>query len=238
VQGARWSDAATLGTATSATPALAGTVGLGVQYLDWGARAARLPDAARDATGALGTRGPVPAASLAASVAYARPLLGLRAGVAVKALEERLGATRDHALAVDVGVAKGFLFDNVVLALAAQNLGRGLDLAGGRAALPSRVTVGIAGAGYPLRSWLDVGVSYALSVLRGGGVVTGGGVEAALVPLDGYAIALRTGVRRTPDPRERPVTAGLGLTRDRLSLDYAYEPLAGQDAHRVGVRLR
>jgi hypothetical protein len=46
------------------------------------------------------------------------------------------------------------------------------------------------------------------------------------------------GGRHTLAPGERPVTAGLGVTRDRLSLDYAYEPFAAGTAHRVGVRVR
>ena len=137
-----------------------------------------------------------------------------------------------------VGLAKGCLQENVVVGLAVQHLGAGLQLAGARAPLPTRVTLGFSGASYPLNPWLDVGASAAVSVLRGGDVAVAGGGELSLVPLQGYAITARAGARRTLAPGERPVTAGLGFTRDRLSLDYAYEPFASRDAHRVGVRVR
>ena len=237
-QGARYGAASTLGALTTTLATLAGTVGVGVQYLDYGAPAGGLAAIDRTVAGTLPTRGPVTASSLAATVGYARPMLGVRAGVALKYVEERLGDRRDGTIAVDVGVAKGAFRDNVIVGLALQQLGHGLQLAGARAPLPTRVTLGVAGASYPINTWLDVGASGTLSVLRGGDVAGGAGVEAAIVPLEGYAISLRTGARRTLAPGERPVTAGIGLTRDRVSLDYAYEPFVGRDGHRVGVRIR
>jgi hypothetical protein len=237
-QGQRYGAASTLGALASALPTLGGTTGLAVQYLDYGAASPALRAAARDAAGALPVRGPVTASSLAATVGYARPFMGLRVGGAVRYAEERLGVQRDGTVSADVGVAKGFLFDNLVVGLAAQHLGEGLRLGGARAPLPSRVTLGLSGANYPVNAWLDFGMAASVSVLRGGDVVAGGGVELALVPLQGYAIALRGGARRTLEPGERAATAGLGLTRDRVSLDYAYEPFAGRGAHRVGLRVR
>jgi hypothetical protein len=236
-QGQRYGAASTMGVLASALATLGGTTGLGVQYLDYGAARSDLA-AARDATGALTARGPVTASSLAASVGYARTMFGVRAGASLRYAEERIGAARDGTTSVDLGLAKGFVFDNVVVGLAVQHLGEGLRLAGTRAALPTRVTLGLSGANYPVNPWLDVGASAAVSVLRGGTVAAAGGVEASLVPLPGYAISGRVGGRRTLVPGERPVTAGLGLTRDRLSLDYAYEPFASRDAHRVGLRVR
>lgn len=238
VQGQRYGAASTMGVLASVLPALGGTTGLAVQYLDYGAAAGELPAATRDATGTLPARGPVTASSLAASVGYARPMLGVRAGAVVRYAEERLGAARDGTVAVDLGVARGFLFDNVVVGLALQHLGEALDVRGARAPLPTRVTLGVSGANYPINPWLDVGASTAVSVLRGGELAVAGGVEASYVPLQGYALTARVGGRRTLAPGERPVTAGLGFTRDRYSLDYAYEPFVSRAAHRVGVRVR
>ena len=237
-QGQRYGAASTLGALASALPTLGGTTGLAVQYLDYGATSPALRAAARDAAGALPVRGPVTASSLSAAVGYARPFMGLRLGAALRYAEERLGAERDGTATADVGVAKGFLFDNLVVGLAAQHLGEGLRLGGARAPLPTRVTLGMSGANYPINPWLDMGAAASVSMLRGGDVVAAGGVELALVPLQGYAIALRGGVRRTLEPGERAGTAGLGLTRDRVSLDYAFEPFAGRGAHRVGLRVR
>jgi hypothetical protein len=236
-QGQRYGAASTFGVLASALATLGGTTGFGVQYLDYGAAAGDL-GAVRDATGALPARGPVAASSLAASIGYARTMLGVRAGASLRYAEERLGSARDGTASVDLGLAKGFLFDNVVVGLAVQHLGEGLRLQGTRAALPTRVTLGLSGANYPVNPWLDIGASAAVSVLRGGTVAAAGGVEASFVPLQGYAITGRVGGRRTLAPGERPVTAGLGFTRDRLSIDYAYEPFAARDAHRLGLRVR
>ena len=233
----RWGAASTEGILTSAAPALAGAVGLAVQYLDYGAAAARLPDATRDGAGALPRRGGVSASSLSAAVGYARPLMGLRVGVLAKYAEERLGDARDGTLAVDVG-AGAMMVQRLAVSLGVQNLGPGLRLAGTRAPLPTRVTLGASGAGLPLTGWFDLGASAAVSVLRGGRVVGGAGVEGSIVPIEGYAVSLRAGARRPVDPREQAVTAGIGLTRDRVSLDYAFEPFVGRDAHRVGIRVR
>ncbi|MGZ8379755.1 MAG: hypothetical protein ACXW0Z_21215 [Gemmatirosa sp.] len=236
-QGQRYGAASTMGVLASTLATLGGTTGLAVQYLDYGAAAGDLA-AVRDATGALSTRGPVTASSLAASLGYARPMLGVRAGATVRYAEERIGAARDGTVSVDLGLARGFMSDNVVAGLAVQHLGEGLRLQRTRAALPTRVTLGLSGASYPVNPWLDVGASAAVSVLRGGALAAAGGVEASLVPLPGYAITARMGGRRTLAPGERPVTAGLGFTRDRLSVDYAYEPFVARDAHRVGLRVR
>jgi hypothetical protein len=209
-----------------------------MQYLDYGAAAARFPDAALGAAGALPRRGRVSASSLAATIGYARPLLGLRVGVAAKYAEEQLGDARDGTLAADVGAAATVYQNRITVALGAQNLGAGLHLAGTTAPLPTRVTLGASGAGVPVATWLDVGASASLSVLRGGRVVGGAGLEGSIVPVEGYAITARAGARRAADPGEGSVTAGLGLTKDRVSLDYAYEPFAGRDAHRVAIRVR
>jgi hypothetical protein len=237
VQVQRWGSASTEGVLVSAGPALAGTVGLAVQYLDYGATAPRFPEAARDAAGTLPFRGGVSASSLAATVGYARRVMGLRVGVAAKYAEEQLGDARDGTLAADVGAAT-VVRNRLTVSLGVQNLGAGLRLGGTTAPLPTRVTLGASGTGLPLATWFDLGASAAVSVLRGGRVVGGAGVEGSLIPVEGYAVTLRAGARRTADPGERPVTAGLGLTKDRISLDYAYEPFAGRDAHRVGVRVR
>ena len=238
VQGQRYGSASTLGALASALQTLGGTTGLAVQFLDYGAASPALRDAARDAAGALPVRGPVTASSLSAAVGYARPFMGVRLGATVRYAEERLGASRDGTVSADVGVAKGFLFDQLVVGLAAQHLGEGLRLDGARAPLPTRVTLGASGANYPLTPWIDLGATASVSVLRGGDVTAAGGGELSIVPLQGYSIALRAGARRTLEAGERPVTAGLGFTRDRISLDYAYEPFAGKDAHRVGLRVR
>ena len=74
--------------------------------------------------------------------------------------------------------------------------------------------------------------------MRGGWVAPAGGAELGYSWLDGYTIAVRAGARR-PATGESPVTAGAGLSLDRLSIDYALETLRGSRfAHRIGLRVR
>ena len=60
------------------------------------------------------------------------------------------------------------------------------------------------------------------------------------MPIDGVAIALRQGFRLPRERDESLVTAGVGITIDRIAVDYAMEPMrAGRPiSHRIGLRLR
>jgi hypothetical protein len=123
-------------------------------------------------------------------------------------------------------VAKGFLFDNVVVGLAAQHLGRG---AAARAAPAPRC-----------RRASRSGCRGATTRSTRGSTSGGGvGVGAARRRRGGRrrrrararaAAGTRSRCarrRRTLEPGRAAGTAGLGLTRDRVSLDYAFEPFAG-----------
>jgi hypothetical protein len=231
---ARYASAATAASvATSSTLGLI-TVGVGVQWLDYGSNPARFPTPPGDLTVSGET-----SQSLAATAAAAFRLRGLRFGVAAKYVEERLPDVRPSGAAFDVGVAREL--GRIPVAFVAQNLGGHLEDGGTSAPLPRRLVLGVATPRWPIHTWFDLSAIAALSWERESRLSPSGGVELTWVPLDGYSVAARIGARRVEGgPRSRrPVTFGAGIGFDRLSLDYAYEGYSGAGGgHRFGIRLQ
>ncbi|GAB1344313.1 PorV/PorQ family protein [Gemmatimonas sp.] len=214
------------------------TIGIGAQVLQYESRSsAPLFDNERGAP-RLSDGGDESSSSSAFSVGVGRVIKGVRVGVAAKYAEERLGATRDGVLAMDLGVSKPV--GPATLALSVQNLGSGPDLYYVRGALPTRVTVGYGGGLFPVWEKWDIGMQTQLSVERDGFVRPAGGVELGYVPVEGVAFVVRSGLRLPREPDEPLATAGLGLTADRYSVDWAMEPMRGGRpvVHRLGLRIR
>jgi hypothetical protein len=223
----RYRSASTLGSLSSAMQFGSGGAGIGVQFLDYGAVTGRYPSQIRD----LGTRGPVTASSVAATVGYAMAFKGARLGFAAKYVEERMENARGSVVAGDIGLAKDL--DRITIGLAVQNIGDDIALGSRHASLPQRYTLGMSGGGLPAGPF-DIGAAASVSVLRNGFVTPAGGVEAGYTWLDGYTITGRFGFRRTETSAQSGATFGATLSIDRFSLDYANE----EHAHRFGVRVR
>ena len=234
--GQRWGAGASLVSAAVAIAASPGGLGFGVQHLDY---TTTCDACAGEPTveGALGRRFAAPAATTVATLGFGRELHGVRVGLAGKVAEQRLPAVRAAAAAVDVGAAKQV--GPVWLGVAAQNLGGALRLGpASRWQLPRKTTVGAAVDFYPFGP-LDLSASAAVAFEEGGEIVPGGGVEIGYAPLEGYAGALRAGVRRVVGDDVGSLSLGAILTRDRLSLEYAYQAIeAPGELHRIGIRFR
>jgi hypothetical protein len=233
---ARYDGASTLGILSSVMRMGSWTVGVGAQYLDYGATPGVFPTEPGDLT----TRGSLDAASLAAMLAVSRSIIGVRWGLAAKYVEERLPGERDGRPAFDVGAATDV--GDVTIALVAKNLGPDLEIAGDNVRLPMRVTAGATVNDIPIGPFIDLEVMVAVAFLQGGDVVPAGGVEFQYVPVEGWEFAGRVGVRRVEEREPaypHPVTFGLGFSLDNVSLDYAYESFSGTGAaHVLGLRLR
>ena len=233
----RFGSASTLGT-YAATTSLGGafSAGFGAQYLDYGAATGVFPTV----PGALGHRGPLDAASLAATATLALRWKGFRWGAGAKYLAERVPADRGDGAALDLGAARDM--GRFTLGLAAQNLGSHLTVAGARADLPSRVTAGAALNRYSISTYFDIAASAAVSRERDGRIVPAGGAELSYVPLEGWLFQLRAGARREeggPTPHRQPYTLGATAALDRLALDYAFEAIkGGHVGHRIGIRIQ
>ena len=103
----------------------------------------------------------------------------------------------------------------------------------------ARIGVGYGGYQSIAGHW-DIGAQMALTLEGDLFVRPAGGAEVAYVPIDGVAITLRQGFRLPRERDESLITAGFGVTIDRIAIDYAMEPMRGRRpvAHRLGLRIR
>ncbi len=234
----RYGSNATSGAMATTATSGSTTLGIGVQYLSYGApRGADYDAVVHSGTSHLTDHGDVSATSAAVTLGLARTIKGQRLGANLKYLDEQVGAAHDGAFAVDVGYAKALW--RGTLGVTAQNLGAGLHIDGVSGRLPTRVGVGYGGYQTIATAW-DIGAQMALTVEGDWFVRPAGGIEVVYVPIDGFSITFRNGYRLPREKDESLVTAGLGITLDRYSLDYAIEPMRGGRpvSHRLGVRLR
>ncbi len=207
-----------------------GSIGVGVQSLTFSNS-----DLGYAAPDALGTAGPFPSSGLILAVGYAQPLFGFRAGINTKLLEQTIGATRDSRGSLDVGLSRDLWRGAVGLSV--QNIGPAFRSVTGRVSQPTSTNLGFTTDRY-LAGPFDLSAAATASLWRGRDFVAGGGGEVSYSWLDGYAVAARAGVRRAAEG-EGPWTAGIGISADRVSLDYAFESRDRRaGAHRIGVTIR
>ena len=219
-------------------------IGMGAQFVDWTAPAPVNFDQtsyreriAGGATALFGRNG-VAASSSAFTIGLARTVKGLRIGASVKYAEDRIGAAYDGTVAFDIGMYRPLGPAN--LAITAQNLGPGTNIRGQPGTLPRRIGIGYGGGLFPRWEHWDLGAQMLVTLENELFVRPAGGVELGYVPIEGVSIVFRTGLRLPREQNESLVTGGLGITIDRLSLDYALEPFRGGRpiSHRVGLRIR
>lgn len=232
--GARYASGASSGhLATAMTIGPLG-VSVGVQMLDaetrfggFPARSDVLTDEGARAHAGLG-------ANVAGSFAWKR----MRWGASVRYVEERFSERRATSVALDLGAAKSLLNGAVMAGVALQHLGRDLEVGPARAQLPARLSLGATG-GYGNFKWFDLGASANLAVRRDGRVVPAAGGELSYVPIEGVSLTLRGGVRSPELEAQRPLTAGLGVSFDRLVVDYGWEDMRfNGGAHHLTLRVR
>lgn len=233
--GARYASGASTGHLASAMNIGALGLSVGVQMLDahtrfggFPARSDVLTDEGVRANAGLG-------ANVAASFSWKR----MRWGAAARYVEERFSDVRATSVAFDLGASRNFWNGAITTGLALQHLGRDLEIGAAQTQLPARASLGAAMSGYGISKWFDVGASANVAVRRDGRVVPAAGGELSYVPIEGVAIALRGGVRAPELDAQRALTAGLGASFDRLSLDYGWQDMRGRGgAHHLTLRLR
>lgn len=234
----RYGNNATSGSMATTTSSGNNTLGIGVQFLSYGASAgASYANVVKHGTTHLSDAGDVAATSTALTFGLARTLFGQRLGANVKYVEDHIGAAHDATVALDLGFSRNMW--NGTVGVAAQNLGVGPRIDGIKGRLPSRLTMGYGISRAVAPAW-DIGGQMGLSLEGAWFVRPAGGIEISYVPIDGFSITLRNGYRLPRERDESLVTGGLGVTLDRYSLDYAIEPMRGGRpvSHRLGIRLR
>lgn len=229
------STAGSMGTTSTVGPL---TIGVGAQFVSYLAPGGvTYADVIKPGATHLSDGGSVSASSTAFTFGVGRTIKGTRLGVNLKYVEDRLGASHDGTAAFDIGMSRALGPGTVGLVV--QNLGVGPRLEGIKGTLPRRIGVGFGGYQAVAGHW-DVGAQLALTLEGDLFVRPAGGAELAYVPIEGVTITLRQGFRRPRERDESLITAGLGVTVDRISIDYAMEPMRGGRpvSHRVGLRIR
>jgi hypothetical protein len=231
VGGGRYRDVASLVHAASSINMGGPGLAFGVTALDYGAAPGGVTP-----WSSLGARGAQDALSTVATGAGSMTWHGLRFGAAAKLVHQRAANLSGSAASFDAGVGKDA--GRWQAGLAVQNLGAKLEVDGAPMNQPLRAALGASAFGYSVGPF-DAGLMGGVSVRRDGFVAAGGGAELAFVPLDGYTVAVRAGVRRPEAPSLNPVTLGLTFGLDRFSLDYAFEDIKGAGvAHHLALRVR
>ena len=115
-----------------------------------------------------------------------------------------------------------------------------MNVEGVERSLPMQATLGAAAFSPPVLTYLDLAATIELTYRRSGEWIPAGGMEVTYVPLDGWALTGRAGVRRVVDDfGAKPLTLGAGLAFDRIGVDYAWHPMdVSGSSHRIGLRLR
>lgn len=224
-------DAATQLTLASSASLGPFSVGIGAQYLDHFSQTIALPYWSY----ALQVGGERPASSVVGTFALATTIRGNRVGAAVKYVGQRIGPLEDHVPSLDLGIARDV--SRYTVGLTVQNIGAGIHLLGSGAQLPLRVAAGVSSYGWTVGPF-DVNGSAGASILPDGIVLPALGLELGYVPMEGYSVALRAGIRRPELRAQQPVSIGGTAGLDRFALEYAYEDWVHGAVHRLALRVR
>lgn len=221
-----------------------GTVSVGVALLEYGVPHDD-PSSSFVRLGETTGRGTMAASEYVASVGFARQIMGVEVGAAVKTVGARAGASRDATAAVDVSASVEVGFATV--ALSGQNLGPGVELGEGNRPLRKQVVLGAGADRTPLGP-LDIGGAVQVAVDSRGTVAPGGGIEVAWWPVLRRVFTLRAGIARAHDGAgsgSAALSFGGGFAGDRVRLDYAYRHrvrdgsmVLDAPSHSVGLAFR
>jgi len=218
-------------TLTTFSAAASGGIGVGIRVLEYTAPAASsaigsIPDLGRD--NVIGDQ----AVETAARVGYARTVWKLRLGAAVQYARHFQDESSDGMLTGDLGLTMNAT-NRFITALTVKDIPfhNGADTYDA----PFHVMLGASNRSLPIGP-LDLIASGSIAWGPDLDVFGGGGLELGYWPFSGLNFYARGGVRGGSYGR---VTAGGGISYQRISLDYAFEQFDNvADAHRIGLRLR
>lgn len=191
----------------------AGAFGVGVRYFSAG----KLDEL--DTTGA--TVGSFTPNDLALTAGYGRAFKLLKAGAAVKYIRSKLVASAS-AITLDLGIeSRPLLQKKLRLALVGQNLIGSLKYETEKSDLPRMIR---AGGTYSVKDQWDAALD--LGFPKDGDTEWSLGTEYRLKMAAPWGVALRTGYnsRRADVSGGEGFALGLGVKRNKMSVDYAYVP--------------
>lgn len=219
-----------------------GGVALGLQHLSYEApveppvTAADVRSLSAD-EGDLRREGRTGISETVVSAGYGGSLLGIRAGVVGKLVEQRVGHLEASTAAADLGLA--ISPGPLTVGLAARNVGPALSMGGGEVCLPVHFTLGASSRRAPVGP-LDVGATGAVDYRLDGDMVPSAGLEVAYWPVTGRTFVARLGYRHRPDDfSASPVTFGGAFLGDDIILEYAFLGFdEGDPSHRFALGWR
>jgi hypothetical protein len=231
----RWGSASTAVSFSHAVTSNGWGIGIGFRHLDYGADSHTLPLPSE-----LFRRGDDIAVSFAATLGLSRVIEGFRTGIAAKYVEERMTFGREGMPLFELGLGRDYgLFS---LGLSVRDIGAKQMLEDVPLVPPTRASLGVTLRPQTIGAFFDASAVAEFTVDREGLLESAGGAELIWVPLDGWSIAARVGYRTTGgsgNPGGRPYSAGIGVSLDQFSLDYAMDPhRSGRVAHLLGIRMR
>jgi hypothetical protein len=211
-----------------------GSVGLGLQVLQYGSPGPGNRGGGLDPLVDPAGEG---VSEISASLGVARELFGFRVGVAAKVVDQRWPDFRQATGSFDVGIAHGL--GPLTAGLSVQNLGPDRALASDREVpQPRRITLGVGDYGQRVGP-LDLGVAAAATLREDEELIFGGGLEVGYWPVIGRTFVLRVGARSVPEGDASPLTAGASYWGDDLILSYAWQAMDDLDGvHRISVGWR
>lgn len=173
---------------------------------------------------------------MAATLTYARDLFGVDVGVSGRLTTQRFDGSSVTTAMADVGAA--LPVGPLTAALTVRNLGREPELGDGTLRLPTEVVLGVGGYGQQVGP-LDLGLAAQVARRDDGEFTYGGGLEVGYWPVRGRTFVGRVGFRNVPEGDASPVTFGGSFWGDDLVLEYAFQPVSGEDGlHRITVGWR
>ncbi len=218
-----------------ALPAGPGALGLGLQVLDFGSSEQVIGDPSMGEPGT-GSGATLSAGDYVISLGYGVRAGGVRAGLTGKYVAQLLGFESGGAAAIDVGAAVE-LWHGASMAVALQNVGGDISIAGSRGELPRLWRVGVSSPPISIRP-MRLTVFSEFTQQRGGDARPAGGVELGWTSPTGLQVLGRVGVTTPPDRSVlSPLSLGGGFRLQHVALDYAYQSLEAFGAtHRFGLR--
>jgi len=183
--------------------------------------------------------GPLRLEEVAVTVGYGRLWKGVRFGAALSGLEVRRDGQSDLTGFMDLGAAVDA--GPVTVGVSGGGLGPSLDLPPGFRRIPKWVRAGAGTRAAPVGP-LDLSGAFAASLLEGGRVEAGGGVEVGWWPVQGRTLVGRAGIGGPRIQGASAFSLGGAFLGDSLTLEYAWRGVEGargaRGIHGVSLRFR
>ena len=242
----RYGTEGTLTTLSGAGTGLGGGFAAGFQYMSYDTPLSFLKE--RDLQSFTFTQGEHGVTEFAGSIGYARTVLGVHTGVALKYLQQIVDSNQDQTWAADFGLAKEV--GRTMISLTAKNLGSDLKIVEHLCAacdptellvthdleLPTQIVAGVSVEQFEVGEF-DMILTSQIMRRRDGEFIPAGGVEVSYWPVQGYTFRIRTGLQRVTEEDRSPFTVGAAFTGDNITIEYAFQSFDERgSAHRFGLR--